>query len=108
MVDTDPLMLLWLSGVSNIGSVAGGWWGHGRKGGNTSLSTGCYKYPTCWQSHGIGKGRFVVVLPDGQRSGVTAETLKNIASRQMQIQEARKILGIEDNLPWPDIVKVKT
>ena len=56
---------------------------------------------------GISKGCLGVVLPDGQRSGVTAETLKNMTSRQMQIQEARKILGIEDNLPWPDTVKVK-
>lgn len=48
------------------------------------------------------------VLLDGQRSGVTAETLRSVTSRQMQLEEARKILGIEDNLAWTDIVKVST
>jgi len=42
---------------------------------------------------------------NGQRSGVTAETLRKVTSRQMQLEEARKILGIEENLAWADIVK---
>lgn len=42
---------------------------------------------------------------NGQRSGVTAETLRSVTNRQMQLEEARKILGIEDNLAWADIVK---
>eukprot|EP00210_Caulerpa_lentillifera_P009362 g8925.t1 len=42
---------------------------------------------------------------NGQRSGVTAETIRKATSNQMQLQEARKILGIEDSAQWTDILK---
>lgn len=46
-------------------------------------------------------------LSDGQRAGVTPESIKSAASRnQLSVEEARKILGIDANAPWEEVVKV--
>ncbi len=46
---------------------------------------------------------------DGQRSGITPESLKNAAavSKQMNLEEAYKILGTDSNAGIEEVMKVK-
>ncbi|GMH43966.1 hypothetical protein BSKO_11900 [Bryopsis sp. KO-2023] len=45
-------------------------------------------------------------LVNGQKAGVNAESIKAAAKgKQMSVEEARKILGIDANAPWEDVVK---
>lgn len=45
---------------------------------------------------------------DGARAGVTAEGVKAAArgTKQMTLQEARQILGVESGATWEEITKV--
>ena len=44
---------------------------------------------------------------DAQRQGVTQETLKNATrARQMTVEEAEKILGIEKNMNYDEVLRV--
>lgn len=45
---------------------------------------------------------------DGARAGVTAEGVKAAArgTKQMTLQEARQILGVESGATWDEVVKV--
>lgn len=46
---------------------------------------------------------------DGQRSGMTPESLKNAAaaSKQMNLEEAYKILGTDSNAGIEEVMKVR-
>lgn len=46
-------------------------------------------------------------IVNGARAGVNAETVKSATrgSKQMTVQEARQILGLESNASWEEIVK---
>ena len=45
---------------------------------------------------------------DAQRSGVTAESVKNVAkARQMSMEEAEKILGIDSRMGYEEVLKVR-
>lgn len=64
------------------------------------LITECCVYSAHLRDYGV-------VLIDGQRAGVTPESIKKAAkSNQMSLEEARKILGIDPNAPWDDVLKV--
>ena len=46
---------------------------------------------------------------DAQRSGVTAESVKAAAkARQMSLEEAEKILGIDPKMGYDEVLKVRT
>ena len=49
-------------------------------------------------------------VADGQRSGITPESLKNAAaaSKQMPLEEAYKILGADSNAGIEEIMKVRS
>ena len=47
---------------------------------------------------------------DASKSGVAQETMQNTvrrASKVMTEQEARQILGVTEETPWEEVVKVK-
>lgn len=49
-----------------------------------------------------------LVRADAQRSGVTAESVKAATkARQMTIEEAEKILGIDKNMSYEQVLQVK-
>lgn len=51
---------------------------------------------------------FVCVAADAQRSGVTAESVKAAArTRQMSLEEAEKILGINSSMSYDEVLKVR-
>lgn len=49
------------------------------------------------------------VVPDASKNGVAQETIQNTirrAGKVMTEQEARQILGVTEETPWQDILKV--
>lgn len=49
------------------------------------------------------------IAPDASKNGVAQETIQNTirnASKVMTEQEARQILGVTEEAPWEEIVKV--
>ena len=48
------------------------------------------------------------MCPDAQRSGVTAESVKAATkARQMTLEEAEKILGIDSSMGYDQVLKVR-
>ena len=53
----------------------------------------------------------LLCVEDASNSGVAQETIRNTvrrASKVMTEQEARQILGVTEEMPWEEIVKVNS
>ena len=68
-----------------------------------STRSTCFKYAACTRY-----ASYVVSVADGQRSGMTPESLKNAAaaSKHMQLEEAYKILGTDSKAGIDEVMKV--
>lgn len=53
---------------------------------------------------------FCTERTDASKTGVAQETVQNMvhkSSKAMTLHEARQVLGVTENIPWEDVLKVK-